>query len=219
MHEHDENEPWLLNSANLWVTLIAVVAIVVGLGSAGWVHHLHQKDSQVVNQIGQWSTRNKELVAKQRATIYLPKPGNVNLTTGQVVGVKQLYELGNRMTTFEDQATYNKTYRWAKSIVSDKNLFDTFLTSPTTDGINNIEALNLRMKSERVLVEVLGPQDYRLWMTYVPYHNTSDLYQENKLVTKTTVLDVHGRKNHWDKMTINNDLGVDRVQTTVAQLR
>ena len=54
--------------------------------------------------------------------------------------------------------------------------------------------------------------------TYIPYHNTSDLYQEKSLETRTYVFDVQGKVGNWTKMQLMTNVDMDAQSILAGDL-
>lgn len=211
-----KKEHWLLTGPNI----IWAVAVIALFGAAVWIGHnanqYRTKDLALSRQVKLWQKRVDAITAKNSRTIYLPKPGNVHMTKDQQNSVQFLSKFFADMTTFTSQVAYNTNYKEAKQAgIHDSEFWSKFMEAPyDKDGTPIVSAENIRLKNVRTQVIVTGDNSYIVTATYIPYHNSSDLYQEPKLETRTYVFEVQGSVGNWTKMRLmqNVDMNAQVVQ-------
>lgn len=211
-----KKEHWLLTGPNI----IWAVAVVALFGAAAWIGHnanqYRAKDSALSRQVKLWQKRVDAITAKNSRTVYLPKPGNVHMTKDQQKSVQFLSSFFADMTTFTSQVAYNTNYKEAKQAgIHDSEFWSKFMEAPyDKDGTPIVSAENIRLKNVRTQVIVTGDNSYIVTATYIPYHNSSDLYQEPKLETRTYVFEVQGSVGNWSKMRLmqNVDMNAQVIQ-------
>lgn len=211
-----KKEHWLLTGPNI----IWAVAVIVLFGAAAWIGHnanqYRAKDLALSRQVKLWQKRVDAITAKNSRTIYLPKPGNVHMTKDQQKSVQFLSSFFADMTTFTSQVAYNTNYKEAKQAgIYDSEFWSKFMEAPyDKDGTPIVSAENIRLKNVRTQVIVTGDNSYIVTATYIPYHNSSDLYQEPKLETRTYVFEVQGSVGNWTKMRLmqNIDMNAQVIQ-------
>lgn len=194
---NEDEGHWLFNRSNMiWlISLLVLGGVWGGLYHSVQVHRT--QNVQVAKQVKLWQGRVDRLRAKNDRTIYLPKPGDVNLSPEQVKAVENLTSLFTQMTTFTGQTEYNSNFQLAKQQIKDQQFFTKYWQSPYDHGVPVVEAQNIRMKNIRTQVLITGPQAYTVIVTYIPYHSHSDLYQQKKLQTRSRIYYVKGTPYHW----------------------
>ena len=212
--------PWLMTTDNIiWAVVLILMFMVAGITQ--WrTNVIKQNDRQLNVTLATWKDKLSNLEAKNSRTIYLPKAGNVNLTSEQRKSITFLNSFFAQVTTFTSQTSYETNYQMAKnSGIHDKEFWNGFLEPPVDrDGMKIVDAENVRMKNIRTQVIVTGKDTYLVTATYIPYHNESDLYQERKLQTRTYVFDVQGQVGNWSKMRLMKDIDMNAQTVTAGEL-
>lgn len=203
----DEDEPWLLNKINIIVGAVSVLLLLIAFG----LHMSNMKHLQTVVAQNKVISKKKaqldKLQARNDRVIYLPKAGDVNITPEQEKSIQFLNSFFTRITTYRGQTAYDTNYRFAKQAgIKDKRFFDSYLNQPYSHGIGIVKASNVLMDNVRTQVIVTGKDSYTVLVTYIPYHNSSDLYQRKSLKTLTNVFDVQGKPGNWTKMQPISDI-------------
>lgn len=212
-------ERYLFNRNNL----LYVLFLVAILGVSGYEYYktteVKTKNEVLVNKSSKLQYKLDKLTKQNNQIVYVPRVGDANLSKNQVKMIKFLTKFFAQMTTFSTSTEYKTNYNYAKSIINDQAFFDQFMNAPVVDGVNRIKAQNIKMKSEQVQVVITGDNSYQVFVTYVPYHNSSDLYQESELYTMTKVFDVQGTKSNITKMALNTDFVDNSLSRTVSDLK
>ena len=203
--------------------MVFVAVVLVLLGVIGYNYHLlldaEKKQDSLKSELKVWQRKVDKVIAKSNTVVYLPKSGDINLSDSQVESVQFLTDFFSRITTFSNSTAYATNYRMVKKHVDDSSFFENFMNSPTSDdGKDVVKMQNLYMKNEQVVVLVTGEDTYQVFVTYVPYHASSDLYQESKLYTVTRVFDVQGSNDKFTKMSLNNNFATDGLRIKVSDL-
>lgn len=219
VQEYDEDEPWLFNRGNL----IFLAVVIVFAGWIGWLqyrtHMIQAQDAKQVKLMHKWQNKVDALVEKNDRTIYLPKAGDAHLTKTQQQGITQLTQLFVKITNFNNPTGYQTAYNYAKSIVSDQSFFDNFLTAPKDkDGGNVVTGTNIKLSNVRTEVLVTGSDTYTVIVTYIPYHAHSDLYQRQKLQTRSRIFNVQGTPGHWTKCEQATDMDPNAITYHVSDI-
>lgn len=189
---------------NIW-NWVWLLVMLVGVGVSFGFHQKAQaykyRAHQVSQQAAYWQNKVNKLEAKNNRIIYLPKHGDIHLTNEQTKSVQFLMSFASQITNFDGQTDYNTNYRYAKTVgIHDPKFWSDFMQSPYDNDHNPVIKLeNLRLSNVRTQVIVTGDNTYIVLATYIPYHNTSDLYQKKHLRTQTYVFDVQGQKGNWTK--------------------
>lgn len=212
----NKKEHWLLTGPNIvWAVVVILLFCFAGYMQVQ-ANHYKALDQATSKQVKSWQKWLDALTAKNNRTIYLPKPGNVHMTKDQQQSVQFLNKFFADMTTFTSQVAYNTNYREAKRAgIHDDAFWTKFMEAPyDRDGTPIVSAENIRMKNVRTQVIITGDDSYIVTATYIPYHNSSDLYQEDKLETRTYVFDVQGHVGDWSKMQLmqNIDMNAQIIQ-------
>lgn len=215
----EKKKNWLFTKDNiLWLVTCLVLGAVIG-GIVYAKNQVVEQNHQQEKQLANLNHKLDRLQAKNDRVIYLPKPGDLNLSSSQVKSVSWLTQFFNRMTTFDNRTTYRTNYDYAKEHVHDKTFFRDFLSNPTDDeGGSLIDATNIKMEAVRTQVIVTGDDSYQVIVTYVPYHASSDLYQRNKLQTMSQVFDVKGQPGDYSQMKLNDEVITNGRVVTVGSL-
>ena len=213
------NERYLFNRNNLLYLLFLVFI----LGASGYEYYktaeVKTKNDALVNKSSKLQYKLDKLTEQNSQIVYVPRVGDANLSKNQVEMIEFLTKFFARITTFSTSTEYKTNYDYAKSIINDQAFFDQFMNTPVADGVDRIKAQNIKMKSEQIQVVITGDDSYQVFVTYVPYHNSSDLYQESKLYTMTKVFDVQGTKSNITKMALNTDFIDNSLSRTVSDLK
>lgn len=211
-----KKEHWLLTGPNIAWAIVVLILFGVAVFTQQQANHYKTLDQSMSRQAKSWQKRVDEITAKNNRTIYLPKPGNVHMTKDQQKSVQFLNGFFGDITTFTSQVAYNTNYREAKKAgIHDNDFWTKFMEAPyDKDGTPIVSSENIRMKNVRTQVIVTGDDSYIVTATYIPYHNSSDLYQESKLETRTYVFDVQGHVGNWTKMRLmqNIDMNAQIIQ-------
>lgn len=211
--------PWFVTKGN--VTLVLVCAALLGsiLVFNNKTAKIKAKDATTVRNIKHLQNKLDQLLAKNERTIYMPKPGDVNLTATQIKTVKWLTSFFSQITTFDNPTAYHTNYDLAKRNMKDAQFFKDFMTPPdNTQGNSNVLLSNIKLSNVRTQVLVMGPEKYQVITTYIPYHNTSDLYQRDKLTTLSQAFDIEGTIGNFTTARINKDINMDYSQVPVNEI-
>lgn len=213
------DEHYIFNKTNLlYVLFLAVI-----LGASGFEYYktldVKAKNDVLVNKANKLQTKLDKLTAQNNQIVYVPRVGDADLSKNQVKMIEFLTKFFSRVTTFSTSTEYKTNYDYAKSVIHDQAFFDQFMNAPVADGVDRVKAQNIKMKCEQVQVIITGDDSYQVFVTYVPYHNSSDLYQESKLYTLTKVFDVQGDVSNITKMALNTDFIDNALSRTVSDLK
>lgn len=206
-NNNNSHEHWILTKWNVLFGIVCLVMIAV----IGYVRYqrnnLVRDNVKVSEQVDNWQSKLDKLIAKNNRIIYLPKAGNVNLTSSQAKSVEWLSSFFTQITTFNNATAYATNYRLAQQSIHDSQFYDTFMTAPVDkSGNSTVVATNLKLKNVRTQVIVTGPDTYQVVVTYIPYHAMSDLYQESSLTTLTQIFNAKGVAGNYSQMQIDNDM-------------
>lgn len=195
-----------------WVWLaVIVVMMVVSYGMHQKSQAYLMKAHQLSQQTSYWQAKVNKLEARNNRTIYLPKHGDAHLSKQQAQSVQFLTSFVAQVTTFDGQTDYNTNYRYAKTVgIHDPKFWSNFMQPPYDKDHNPIVNMtNIKLTNVRTQVLVTGDNTYIVVATYIPYHNSSDLYQKRHLQTQTYVFDVQGQKGNWTKFQLIQDMNVN----------
>lgn len=207
MNNNNSREHWILTKWNVLFGIACLFMIAV----IGYVQYqrnnLARDNVKVSAQVDYWQSKLDKLIAKNNRVIYLPKAGDVHLTSSQAKSVEWLSSFFTQITTFDNTTAYATNYRLAKRSIHDSQFYDTFMTAPVDkSGSSTVVATNLKLKNVRTQVIVTGSDTYQVVVTYIPYHAMSDLYQESSLTTLTQIFNVKGVAGDYSQMQIDNDM-------------
>lgn len=216
----DSEEHWILTPSNIiW---FVVTVLLFGVAGGFWYQANHYKklDVSMSKQVNKLQSQVDKLTAKNSRTIYLPKAGDVKMSSEQEKSVQYLSDFFSKVTDFSSQVGYNTNYQMAKRAgIHDPKFWSGFMESPyDKDGTPVVSAENIRLKNVRTQTIVTGPDTYIVTATYIPYHNTSDLYQEKSLETRTYVFDVQGKVGNWTKMQLMTNVDMDAQSILAGDL-
>ena len=220
-HSYHARRPhWLLTRGNIiWAMVVVILSgVAVGLHMRG--NHYKDLDQTAAVNAKIWRDRVDTLITKNARTIYLPKSGDVKMSKDQEKSVRFLSQFFAQITDFSSQTGYNTNYRLAKSSgIHDPAFWNKFMEAPYDKNGNGIvDAENIKMKNVRVQTIVTGPDSYIVTSTYIPYHNSSDLYQESHLQTRTYVFDVQGHVGNWKKFQLMPNMDMDAQEIRAGDL-
>lgn len=217
---HAKRPHWLLTRGNIIWAVVVMVLAGVAIGLHVRANHYQKLDEVAAQQAKTWQDKVDYLTSKNARTIYLPKSGDVKMTNEQEKSVQFLSQFFAQITDFSSQTGYNTNYDLAKrSGIHDPAFWNKFMEKPyDKDGAGIVDAENIKMKNVRVQTIVTGPDSYIVTSTYVPYHNSSDLYQQSHLQTRTYVFDVQGHVGNWKKFQLMQDIDMNAEEIKVGDL-
>ena len=186
--------------------IISMIAVGLGVFFTIQRENYDHKYQQAERQLVKLNAKVDTLKQKNAKVIYYPKAGNANLSGGQLQSVKWLVNFFTQATTFTKSSEYLATYNLARQHISDEDFYSKFMSAPSTNGVDNVSASGLRMQNIATQVLVVGPNTYEVYLSYVPYHSASDLYQKNKLDVSLRVFLVQGTGTYFNKVTLVDNL-------------
>lgn len=186
--------------------IISMIAVGLGVFFTIQRENYDHKYQQAERQLVKLNAKVDTLKQKNAKVIYYPKAGNANLSGGQLQSVKWLANFFTQATTFTKSSEYLAAYNLARQHISDEDFYSKFMSAPSTNGVDNVSASGLRMQNIATQVLVVGPNTYEVYLSYVPYHSASDLYQKNKLDVSLRVFLVQGTGTYFNKVTLVDNL-------------
>lgn len=218
-HENDQSSWWQDNGSKVfWIFVAGLLLLLLAVG--GYDYHQRQRLAAQTAVLNHLQDQVDALSDKNNRTIYLPQPGDFQVSPEQKKSMDFLNRFFSSITDFSSQSDYNTNYREAKSAgISDPYFWNKFMEKPyDKDGMGTVDAEHIKFRNIRTQVLLNGPSSYIVIVTYVPYRNSSDLYQLHKLQTQTYFFDVHGVIGHWDKMRVMSSMDANAKVIRVGDL-
>lgn len=187
-----------------WNTTMYIIwcILVLSLVFLGSNHFKYEKELRVANQTQLvWSQKADRAQAKINHGIIVPSKKAGNLTPQEGKTVKFLTDLFTDCSTYTSSQEYAQARRDAKQVVSDPQFFKVFFPSDKTADGHLEDIIDTKSIVHDVEVFPMGGTHYLVVLSATPYHDSSDLYQQKKLISNNYVFDVSSTATNVQRCT------------------
>lgn len=163
------------------LTMIGCAIISIGVIISTVFYYANNHDKVQTARTQALNVYDKLTAVKSKDIVY-QVDSNKTYSTYTLKVIKNISELMTKMTTYQSGKQYQNNRADLQKVITDKSFFDKYYKSAINeDNENVINILNLKSITKEVKTYNLTNGQFLVIVSYIQYHNASDLNHEDQL--------------------------------------